>query len=84
MKKMTSSNQNTKDIGKISIDVGIILKEVADLKADFKVMDNKLDSNYATKEWVELNFGQTKKIVNGLVTVILLAVLGAIVALVVR
>jgi uncharacterized membrane protein YqgA involved in biofilm formation len=72
------------NISRISIDVGVILNQMVEVKADIEQIKEKLDSRYATKEWVDMQYGQTKKLVQGMVTVILLAVLGAIVALVVR
>lgn len=72
------------NINKISIDVGVILNQMVEVKADIEKINEKLDSRYATKEWVNMEYGQTKKLVQGMVSVILLAVLGAIVALVVR
>lgn len=71
-------------LNKISIDVGVMLSEMIDIKSDIKVINDKLSSNYATKEWVDLQYGQTKKLVQGFAALILTAVILALIALVVQ
>jgi hypothetical protein len=81
MKKMTKEGTQ---LNKISIDVGVMLNEMIDIKSDIKVINDKLSSNYATKEWVDLQYGQTKKLVQGMAALILTAVILALIALVVQ
>jgi hypothetical protein len=81
MKKMTKEEAQ---LNKISIDVGVMLSEMIDIKSDIKVINDKLSSNYATKEWVDLQYGQTKKLVQGFAALILTAVILALIALVVQ
>lgn len=81
MKKMT---KEASQLNKISIDVGVMLSEMIDIKSDIKVINDKLSSNYATKEWVDLQYGQTKKLVQGFAALILTAVILALIALVVQ
>ncbi len=50
------------------------------IKKDIDEIKRKLDSNYVTKD----QFEPVKKIVYGLVSLILIAVVGAIVALVIK
>ena len=68
----------------LSSDIAVLLSQMADIKGDVKEIKQKLENEYATKEWVEAYIGQTKKIVNGIVVIIVTAVFTALVALVVK
>ena len=68
----------------ISVDIAVIKNELISMKEDVAKINIKLDSNYATKEWVTAEYGNTRKMVYGVASVILLAVITALVALVVR
>lgn len=68
----------------ISVDIAVIKNELISMKEDVAKINIKLDSNYATKEWVNAEYSNTRKIVYGVASVILLAVVTALVALVVR
>lgn len=61
-------------------DAALLAKDIEYIKAQVNQINMKLDENYVTQD----EFDPIKKIVYGMVSVILLAVLGAIVALVVR
>ena len=67
-----------------SSDIAVLLSQMADIKGDVKEIKQKLENEYATKEWVEAYIGQTKKIVNGIMVIIVTAVFTALVALVVK
>lgn len=68
----------------ISVDIAVIKNELISMKEDVAIINIKLDNNYATKEWVNAEYSNTRKIVYGVASVILLAVITALVALVVR
>ena len=80
---ITSANTNTENIAVISTKIDYMREDIVGIQGDVKDIKNQLQSDYATKEWCIAEYGQTKKLVNGVVGFILLAVLGAIVALVV-
>jgi len=65
------TTKNDTDIAKLIKDIEYIGKDVTDIKL-------KLDSNYATKEWVNSEYGNQKKLVNGLVTFVLIEFLTAL------
>lgn len=75
-----SSTQNTKDIGRITTDVAVILNKVDYIQSEVRGIKVQLESEYVTKD----RFQPVERIVYGLVSVILLAVLGALVALVIK
>lgn len=60
-------------------DIGIIQKDIEYIKRDVSEIKQKLDKDYVTKE----EFDPVRKVVYGLISVILLAVVGALVGLVV-
>lgn len=78
MAKIT--NNNTKEINKMGIDLAVILSEMRTVKEDVKDVKEKLDKDYVTQD----QFTPVKNIAYGLVSTILLAVVGAIVALVIK
>lgn len=69
---MTKESQETK--------IALIAKDIGYMKDKLEDVDNKLSSHYVSKE----EFEPVKKIVYGLVGLILVAVMGAVVSLVVR
>ena len=77
---MTNKNDSQ---SKLEIDVAVILSEMATVKSDVKDIKTKLENNYATKEWVISEYGNTKKIVNGLIVTVLTEVLIAVLAFVI-
>jgi len=70
---INNQNTNTQNIDVIATKIDYIQRDVADIK-------RKLEADYVTRE----EFEPIKKIVYGMVSVILLAVIGALVAVVVR
>lgn len=70
---ITNSNTNAQNIDVIATKIEYIARDVADIKL-------KLEDQYVTMD----QFEPVKKIVYGMVSVILLAVIGAVVALVVK
>jgi hypothetical protein len=71
--QVTNKNTNTENIDVIATKIDYIQRDVADIKA-------KLEADYVTQD----EFEPIKKIVYGMVGVVLLAVIGALIALVVR
>ena len=78
MPKIT--NSNTKEINQMGINLAVILNKVSNLEGKVDKIDNKLDADYVTQD----QFEPVKKIVYGTVATMLLTVIGAIVALVVK
>ena len=78
MPKITTSN--TKEINQMGINLAVILNKVSNLEGKVDKIDNKLDADYVTQD----QFEPVKKIVYGTVAAMLLTVIGAIVALVVK
>ena len=70
---ITPSNTTTQNIDVIATKIDYIQRDVSDIKS-------KLESEYVTQD----QFEPVKRIVYGMVSVILLAVIGAVVALVIR
>ena len=70
---ISTDNTTTQNIDVIATKIDYIQRDVADIK-------EKLDGGYVTID----QFEPVKKIVYGMVSVILLAVIGAVVALVLR
>lgn len=68
----------------ITSDIAVLLSQMADIKADVKDIKQKMEEEYATKEWVVSYIGQTKNIVSGLIGLILTAVILSLVALVIK
>lgn len=60
--------------------IGVIMNDLQYIKRDISEIKHKLESNYVTKE----EFDPIKRIVYGMVSIILVAVVTAIVALVLR
>ena len=75
-----SSNQNTKDIGRITTDVAVILNKVDYIQSEVRGIKTQLEAEYVTKD----RFQPVERIVYGMAGTILLAVLGAVVALVIN
>lgn len=64
--------------------VAVLGNKMDTLGDDVKDIKQKLEAEYATKEWVDAQYGQTKKLVNGItltiLTTVLLALLGLVIA----
>ena len=78
MAKITQNN--TKEINGLTTNVAVILSEMKTVKEDVKDIKEKLDKDYVTQD----QFTPVKNIAYGLVSTILLAVIGALVALVLK
>jgi hypothetical protein len=59
---VTNLNTNTQNIDVIATKLDYIQADIADIK-------KKLEEDTASKEWVNSEYGQTKKIVNGILIV---------------
>lgn len=69
-----------KSLNKINIDLAVILNKVGYIETEVKDIKDKLEKEYVTQD----QFQPVKNIVYGMVSTVLLAVVGAIVALVIR
>jgi len=78
MAKITQ--KNTKEINNLTTNVAVILSEMKTVKEDVKDIKDKLEKDYVTQD----QFTPVKNIAYGLVSTILLAVIGALVALVLK
>jgi hypothetical protein len=72
----------TKDPEKATI--AVIQTNILDIKDDVRDIKSKLESNYATREWVLAEFGQTRKIVNAILITFGLAIVTAFAGFVVN
>ena len=75
-----SSDRNTKEINGLTTSLAVILNEVGFIKCEIREIKDKLEAHYVTQD----QFEPIKRIVYGLVSVILLSVVGAILALVIK
>lgn len=82
MAKITSNN--TKEINGLTTNVAVILSEMKSVKEDVKDIKEKLEKDYATKEWVMSTFGGTKTTVSGILVTFGLAIVSALATFVVR
>lgn len=78
MAKITVNN--TKEINGLTTNVAVLLNKMSNLETKVDKIDGKLDAEYVTQD----QFTPVKNIVYGLVSAILLAVIGALVALVLK
>ena len=75
---------NNNIFNQMAIDQAVILSKVSRIQTDLDCISTKLEKDYASKEWVNSEYGQIKKGFYGVISLILLAVIGAIVALVLK
>lgn len=78
MAKIT--NTNTKEINSLTTNVAVILSEMTSVKNDVREIKDRLEKDYVSQD----QFTPVKNIAYGLVSTILLAVIGALVALVLK
>jgi len=76
---MTNKNQS-----KLEIDIAVILSEMTSVKTDIRDIKNKLEKDYATKEWCRSEFGGTKTTVNGILVTFGLAIVSALATFVIK
>lgn len=76
MKKEITNNQ-------LGTQVAVIAEKIENIERTVGEIKNKLERDYATKEWVSAEYGQTKKIVNYILglfgTAIVLAIIGLVI-----
>ena len=80
---MTTKMPSEKTINDMAINQAVILSKVGYIEQEVKGINSKLDAEYATKEWCEAQYGQSKKLINAVASIILTAVVIALVGLVV-
>jgi hypothetical protein len=78
MAKITANN--TKEINSLTTNVAVILSEMTSVKNDVREIKDRLEKDYVSQD----QFTPVKNIAYGLVSTILLAVIGALVALVLK
>lgn len=64
----------------LQVDLAVIANDIQYIKTDVGEIKEKMEKNYVTRE----EFDPIKKIVYGIVSVILLAVIGAVIKLVIN
>lgn len=77
--KNATLNSNASDINQLATDVAVILSKVQYIESDVKSVKDKLENDYVTQD----QFEPIKKVVYGLVSIILVSVIVALVALVI-
>ena len=80
---MTKQSPAEKQANDMAISQAVILSKVGYIEQEVRGINQKLDAEYATKEWVDAQYGQSKKLINGIAGIILTAVVLALVGLVV-
>ena len=75
-RKITNDNTNSQNIGLISY-------KLDEIDSDVKEIKKKLEVSVATKEWVQAEYGPTKKIVNGILVTFGTALVLAVAAFIV-
>jgi len=79
---MTKITPN-KEINNLTTSVAVILSEMKTVKDDVKEIKDKLEKDYATKEWCESHYGeptkQFKAIISLIVSVVTVAVIGLVI-----
>lgn len=80
---MTKQSPAEKQQNDMAISQAVILSKVGYIEQEVRGINAKLDAEYATKEWVDAQYGQSKKLINGIAGIILTAVILALVGLVV-
>jgi len=75
---MTTKQERIND--RTNIDLAVIATDVSYIKRDVAEIKNKLEADYVTRQ----EFDPIKKVIYGLVTLILTGVVGAIISLVIR
>ena len=84
MAKQKTNNDLSTQVNSLNTKVEVLLEKMTNVDKKTDIIDDKLSKDYATKEWVDLEYGQTKKFVLGLVTLVLTAVGLALIYLVVK
>jgi hypothetical protein len=77
MKRETTNNE-------LAVTVGIIVSKVDRISQDIIEIKQKLEHDIATKEWVNSEYGTTRKNVNYIIGLIVTAVVLAVISLVVK
>lgn len=73
-----SSNENI--MTQMAVDQAVILNKLTNVENDVAAINTRLEKSYVTQD----QFEPVKKIVYGLVSIILVAVVGALIALVIK
>ena len=77
------SNRTTQS-NKDEIDIAVIASRLSGIEKKIDEISDKLDADYLTRREFEAKFGPIQKLVFGFVAVALTAVVGAILALVIK
>jgi len=75
-----TKESNTKEFNKMGVDLAVILNKTGYIEKEVKDIREKLEDDYVTQD----QFEPVKNIVYGMISVVLLAVIGAVVALVIK
>jgi hypothetical protein len=67
----------------MNVDLAVMARDVTSTREDVKDIKTKLESNYATKEWVDSKYAQTKNIVSGILVTFGLAIVSAVAAFII-
>lgn len=77
MKRQATNNE-------LAVTVGVIVSKVDTIQSDIKEIKAKLEKDFASKEWVMSRYDTARNIMYGIVSILCVAVLGAIISLVIR
>lgn len=79
-KVVTRKSDSAKEIGSLTTNLAVVLNQIVDMKDDIRDIKLKLDKEYVTQD----QFNPVKQIVYGMVSIVLVGVIGAIVTLVIK
>lgn len=83
--KLNKSSMSKKtDIGQVYTEIAVMAEKISNIERVVADIQSKLDSNYATKEWVNSEYGQTRKIVNATIVTFGTAIILALAAFIIR
>jgi hypothetical protein len=81
---MPKSKRNITDSNSDSENIGVLVYKIDTMKVTVDAIDQKLEANYATKEWCNSQYGTTVKMFNGFLITFGSAIVIAVVAFIVR
>lgn len=74
----------TASLEAINTQVALIAQDITYIKKDVLEIKDQLSKDCATKEWVNQEYGQTKKVVNAILVTLGMAIAGAFATFMIR
>jgi hypothetical protein len=77
MVKQQTNNQ-------LSVDIAVISEKIVNIEKMLTAIQKRLDEDYATKDWCEARYGEPTKQFKAIVSLVLSAVIVAVIGLVIK